>query len=148
MPGTDIRAHDTDFMYRGASASARVVSNVMSNSTWRHGTDSNIVDALLTYLPINAISALSMEGDTQLNKAIWLRHAQRLAMLNRVYLVSTALRAFRQMLAEDAPRKGPRLPRLTKLILSMYEHVVLLNLQFNCLQGSCVMYKFLPKRWQ
>jgi hypothetical protein len=40
-------------------------------------------------------------------------------MLKQVFLVPTAVRAFRQMLEEDTPPNGPpRLPQLTKLVLS------------------------------
>ena len=39
-------------------------------------------------------------------------------MLERVCLVPTAVKAFRDMLAEDAPADGPRFPLLTKLTIS------------------------------
>ena len=101
-----------------ASASARLVLSVTA-SGWRYGTDTVIFDAMLSHLPLDAISTLSALNNTRLSKEVWLSHASQLTMLKRARLVPTAVRAFREMLEEDAPPNGlPRLPKLTKLILS------------------------------
>ena len=102
-----------------ASASARLVFLVTPDSGWTDGTETVIFDAMLSRLPLNAISTLSAQNNARLSKEVWLSHAPRLAMLKRALLVPTAVRAFREMLEEDAtPNDLPRLPQLTKLILS------------------------------
>jgi len=101
-----------------AAVSARLVLVVTSDSECRDAMETVVFDALLSHLPLNAISTLSVQNETRLSKELWLSHAPRLTELNRVLLVSTAIRAFREMLEEDAPPDGrPRLPQLTKLIL-------------------------------
>ena len=102
-----------------AAVSARLVWTVRPDSGWRDGTDTVMFDAMLSHLPLDAISTLSARNNTRLSKEVWLSHAPRLTMLKRALLVPTAVRAFGEMLEEDAPPNGfPRLPQLTKLILS------------------------------
>jgi len=83
---------------------------------WHDETHTAILDAVLTHLPTDAISTLSMEDPTRVSKEFLLRHISSLVMLERVYLDSTSFRAFRDMLTEDPPI-GARLPRLRKLVL-------------------------------
>jgi hypothetical protein len=117
VPDADVDVCDSGTLFE-ASASARLVLCVTSDGGWRDGTDTAIFDAMLSTLPLNAISTLSAQNKTRLTKEVWLSHAPRLAMLQRVLLAHTAVRAFRKMLVEDAPPDGlPRLPQLTKLIL-------------------------------
>jgi hypothetical protein len=66
---------------------------------------------------MNSVSTLSAQNDTRLSKEFWIIHARRWPLLEQARLVPTAVRAFRDMLAEDAPPYGPRLPSMTKLIL-------------------------------
>jgi len=102
-----------------AAVSARLVLSITSDHGWRDEMETEMFDGMLSRLPLNAISTLSAQNDTQLSKEVWLRHAPRLTKLNRVLLVSTAIRAFKEMLEEDTPPNGrPRLPQLTQLILS------------------------------
>ena len=82
-----------------------------------------VSDPMLSHLPLNAISTLSVQNDTELSKDLWFSpwfsHAPRLTKLNRVLLVSDAVRAFGEMLEEDVPPDGlSPLPQLTKPILS------------------------------
>jgi len=101
-----------------AAVSARLVLSVTSDSECRDGMETVVFDALLSHLPLNAISTLSVQNETRLSKEVWLTHAPGLTKLNRVLLVSTAVKAFGEMLEEDAPPDSlPRLPQLTKLIL-------------------------------
>jgi len=117
VPDADLEVCDIGTMIK-ASASARLVLSVTA-SGWRYGTDTVIFDAMLSHLPLDAISTLSALNNTRLSKEVWLSHASQLTMLKRARLVPTAVRAFREMLEEDAPPNGlPRLPKLTKLILS------------------------------
>jgi hypothetical protein len=116
-PDADVDVCDSSTLFE-ASASARLVLCVTSDGGWRDGTDTVIFDAMLPTLPLHTISTLSAQNKTRLTKEVWLRHAPRLAKLQRALLAHTAVRAFRKMLVEDAPPDGlPRLPQLTKLIL-------------------------------
>jgi len=117
MPDADSHVCDPITMF-GAADSARVVflTNIMGLE-WRVGTDSLIFDDLLSHLPLGSISTLTAHNNTQLDKEVWLRHASRWPLLERVRLVPTAFRSFREMLAEDPSPNGPRLPSLTKLTL-------------------------------
>jgi hypothetical protein len=84
---------------------------------WRPKTSARILDALWTQLPTDAISTLSVEGNTEPSKEFWLNHASSLAMLEQVRLAPSAVKAFRETLAEDPPPNGPRFPKLSKLVL-------------------------------
>lgn len=84
---------------------------------WHRNTGARILDALWTQLPMDAISTLSIEGPSQLRKEFWLSHASSLAMLKQARLAPSAVKAFRETLAEESPSNGPRFPRLSKLIL-------------------------------
>ena len=107
---------------RSAAVSARLYLTVtFSRHACRGGMETVIFDSMLTHLPLNAISTLSAHNYTRLSKEVWLSHSPRLTKLNRVLLICTAVRAFREMLKEDVPPNGlPRLTQLTKLILSKY----------------------------
>jgi hypothetical protein len=86
---------------------------------WHYGVNTAIFNALLTLLPMNFVSTLTVQNRTRLSKKFWFSHAPRWPLLEQARLVPTAVRAFRGMLAEDIPlgSNGPRLPMLTKLIL-------------------------------
>ena len=117
-PDADVDVCDSVTLMKVA-VSARLVLSVTSDSGWRDGMETVVLDPMLSHLPLNAISTLSVQNDTELSKELWFSHAPRLTKLNRVLLVSDAVRAFGEMLEEDAPPDGlPRLPQLTKLILS------------------------------
>ena len=88
-----------------------------TGSNWNPGVDAEIIDALLMLLPVDSVSTLATQSHTRLNKGFWLTHAPRWLSLERVSLVPTAIKPFRDMLAEDVPPDGPRLSSLTKLIL-------------------------------
>ena len=121
-----------------AAASARLVFTVITDSEWRDGTDTVIFDAMLSHLPLNTISTLSAQNNTRLSKEVWLSHVPRMTTLKRALLVPTAVRAFREML-EDPPANGlPRLPQLTKLILSK---VVLTALRTYHLRDMLIKWK-------
>jgi hypothetical protein len=115
-PDAELGVHNR-ITLRHAADSARVHFFAIGGH-WNYGTDTAIIDALLTHLPVHSISTLTVQKDTQLSKEVWLCHAPRLAMLKRVRLACSAVGSFRRMLAEDAPLdRPPRLPLLTKLIL-------------------------------
>jgi hypothetical protein len=120
VPDADLEVRDSVTLKKTA-VSARLDFSVMSYHGWRDGMEAEIFDAVLSRLPLNAISTLSAQNYTRLSKEVWLSHAPRLTKLNRVLLVAFAVRAFREMLEEDVPPNGlPRLPQLTKLIISKY----------------------------
>ena len=77
-------------------------------------------DALLTALPLNSITSLTVDGRIPLNRKLWRSHAPRWLELERVRLFPTAVPAFRWFLRgmlKDAPCGGPLLPSLEELIL-------------------------------
>ena len=86
-------------------------------NNWHLGVDTAILNTLLTILPLNSVSILTSRSITELSKEFWLSHVPRWPMLERASLNPTTIKAFRDMLAKDAPPDGPRLPSLTKLIL-------------------------------
>jgi hypothetical protein len=87
-------------------------------SNWDYEVNTAIIDALLTHLPMNSVSTLTVKNRTELSKEFWLSHAPRWPLLKQIRLVPTAVKGFRAMLAGDTPFDGPRLPSLTKLILA------------------------------
>lgn len=76
-----------------------------------------IFDALLTLLPVNSVSTLTAQNRTPLSKEFWLRHVPKWSLVERATLVFNTVKAFIDMLTDDAPPDGSRLPSLTKLIL-------------------------------
>jgi hypothetical protein len=117
VPDVDLDVNDPTTLCQ-AGTSARVMFSASNNGWWRSGTDTEILDNLLRRIPVDSVSTLTLQNQTQLSKSVWLHHAPRFARLKRVRLVPTAVRAFREMLEEDAlPHGPPRLPRLKALIL-------------------------------
>jgi len=117
VPDADVEVQDPITLL-GAAVSARVVFSATSDISWRDDTDTEVFDAMLTHLPLNAISTLSVHDSTRLSEKFWLHHAPRLDTLKQARLAPTAVRAFREMLELDAPPSlPPRLPQLTKLAL-------------------------------
>lgn len=87
------------------------------SSNWHERVNTTILDTLLTLLPVDSVSTLTAKSRTGLSKEFWLAHASRWPLLERARLTPPAVRGFREMLAEDTPPNGPRLPSLTKLII-------------------------------
>ena len=119
MPDADIEGYDPNKYH--ASIPARLTFTATS-TTWFRGVDIGIFDALLTLLPMESVSTIIAHNYTRLSKEFWLRQAPRLPSLEQAHLAPSAVKAFRDMLAEDIPPDGPRLPSLTKLIVI---HVIL-----------------------
>ena len=104
VPDADVDVWDSNTLFE-ASASARLVLCVTSDGGWRDGIDTVIFDAMLSTLPLHTISTLSAQNKTRLSKEVWLRHAPRLAKLQRALLAHIAVREFRKMLMEDASKR-------------------------------------------
>ena len=120
VPDADVGVRDSVTLEK-AAVSARLDFSVVSYRGWHDGMEAEIFDTVLSRLPLNAILTLSAQNYTRLSKEVWLSHAPKLTKLNRVLLICTAVRAFREMLEEDVPPNGlPRLMQLTKLIISKY----------------------------
>ena len=98
-----------------SNISPRFALTVMAE--WNPEVHTEIFDALLMLLPVDSVSTIMAVNHTRLSKEFWLNHAPRLPSLEQARLVPSAVKAFRDMLAEDAPPDGPRLPSLTKLTL-------------------------------
>ena len=116
IPDADIKVRNSSTLL-SESVSARLMFTATGMS-WNHEVVTAIYDALFKLLPVNSVSTFSALNHTRLSKEFWLNQVPRLPLLERVYLVPTAVKAFRDMLAEDAPPDGPRLPLLTKLTIS------------------------------
>ena len=115
MPDADVKVCNSTTVL-SESISARLMFTATGN--WKDEVVTATYDALFALLPVNSVSTISAENHTRLSKEFWLNQAPRLPLLERVSLVPTAVKAFRDMLAEDAPPDGPRLPLLTKLTIS------------------------------
>ena len=111
MPDADINFCDTNLSFTATAFVER------DSVKWLRGVDAAIFDSLLTLLPVNSVSTLIAHNHTRFSKEFWLNQAPRLPLLEQARLIPTAVKAFRDMLAEDAPPDGPRLPLLTKLAL-------------------------------
>ena len=112
MPDADVQACKQTTLL-SESVSARLMFTATGN--WNHEVPTAIYDTLFSVLPVDSVSTLSAQNHTRLSKEFWLNQAHRLPLLERVCLVPTAVKAFRDMLAEDAPPEGPRFPLLTNL---------------------------------
>ena len=111
----------------GKSCGTSVPENlifIVRSCHWQHGVDTAILEALLTQLPLNSVSALNARNIKGLSKEFWLSQAPRWPMLEWASLDLKNIKPFSDMLAEDAPPDGPRLPSLTKLILEDAELTV------------------------
>ena len=114
MPDADVKVHNSTTLL-SESASARLIFT--ATGPWSQDVVTATYDALFALLPVNSVSTFSALNHTRLSKEFWLNQTQRLPLLERVRLVPTAVKAFRDMLAEDASPNGPRLPLLTKLTI-------------------------------
>jgi hypothetical protein len=115
MPDADVEVHNPATLGDMSRSACLMFSAI--GKIWRNGVDTAILDALLTVICLNSVLTLTAHNYTRLSKEFWLRHASRLPLLEQARLVPTSVRAFREMLAEDTPPDGPRLPSLTRLIL-------------------------------
>ncbi|KAH9988907.1 hypothetical protein BJV77DRAFT_1019111 [Russula vinacea] len=100
----------------GATLSARAIFTA-SGHTWRFGTDVEIFDATLAALPLGSLNTLTVQNSSRFPERLWLAHAPRWPLLERVRLVGTVARSFTTVLAKEMPPEGPLLPSLTKLSL-------------------------------
>ena len=114
-PGADVKVCGPDTL-RDMLPSACLIFAAKGN-TWDYGVSAAIFDALLTLLPVNFVLTFTAHNRTRLSKEFWSNHAPRLPLLEQARLVPTAVRGFGEMLSEDIPLDGPRLPSLTRLIL-------------------------------
>jgi hypothetical protein len=115
MFDADLKFFDPNAMVRASDPAPLIFTATSRN--WRLGVDTAILESLLTHLPANFVSTLTARNNSGLGKEFWARQAPKWSLLERASLTSGAITGFTDMLAEDAPPDGPRLPSLTKLIL-------------------------------
>ena len=86
---------------------------------WSSKTHEEVFDAAMAALPLeNLVSLTSQTRRTYFSKEVWLHHAQRWSLLQRVCLSPSAVRGFTEMLMEDNEGRGnPLLPSFTTLVL-------------------------------
>ena len=123
MPDTDNEGSVPYALFRPSGPACLMFTATCSG--WDYGVDTGIFDALLTILPVGSISTLTTEKRTRLSKEFWLSQAPRWPLLKRARLVPASIKAFMNMLIEDAPSDGPRLPLLTELTLIGFSLTVL-----------------------
>jgi len=80
-------------------------------------TDVEILDATLAALPLGSLSTLTAQNSSRIPEWLWLAHAPRWSLLERVRLVGNVTKSFTTVLTKDAPPEGPLLPLLTELSL-------------------------------
>ena len=114
MPDADLDGYNS-WRY-DASVPARLTFTA-EGMNWRRGVDMRTFDALSAILPVDSVLTFVAHDYTRLSKEFWLSQAPRWSSLEQVHLGPTAVKGFRDMLAEDVPPDGPRLPLLKKLIL-------------------------------
>ena len=116
-PGADVKAYGLDDLVDMSRSACFLFAARGYRNGWKCGVNTIIFDALLTILPMNSISTLTVQNTTRFNKEFWLRHAPRYPLLEQARLKHISVRTFVEMLAEDTPSDSPRLPSLTRLIL-------------------------------
>jgi len=100
----------------GMAHSARVIFTA-TGSDWMVGTDTEILDETLVALPLNSLKTLTAQNSFMLPERIWLSHAPRWPLLERLRLLDAAAVLFVKALLKDKPPEGPLLPVLTKVDL-------------------------------
>jgi hypothetical protein len=90
-----------------------------TNDNWLLEAHTETFDATIAALPLDGLMTLISENRTShLNKQVWLHHAPRWPLLQRVCLSPSSAPVFTQMLLEDNGEcESPLLPSLTKLTL-------------------------------
>ena len=83
---------------------------------WLYESDIPVYDNLLTALPLDSITSLTVKGRAPLTWEVWRDHASRWRKLQRVRLFSSAVPAFREMFV-DEPSGDRLLPSLEELVL-------------------------------
>ncbi len=81
------------------------------------GTYVQLHDAVLTALPLNSISSLSVKGCKSLREEVWRGHAPKWHKLERIRLYSSAVPAFRNLFYGRSPHATNLLPSLEELVL-------------------------------
>jgi hypothetical protein len=104
-----------------ATLSARAIFTA-SGHMWFE-TDVDILGATLAALPLGSLNTLTAQNSSRIPEWLWLAHAPRWPLLERVRLVGTVTKSFITVLGKDAPPKGPLLPSLTKLSLFNTLHI-------------------------
>jgi hypothetical protein len=101
-----------------ATRSARVTF-IATNDFWSPGVEMEVFDAAMAALPMDSVVTLTVQDHTKLlDKEVWLRHAPRWPLLQRVRLTPSAAHGLRGVLLEDHwERENILLPSLTNLVL-------------------------------
>ncbi|KAI0281233.1 hypothetical protein BGY98DRAFT_959374 [Russula aff. rugulosa BPL654] len=115
MPDADVKICDPETL--GHMSRSACLLFTAKGDKWRNGVDSAIFDALFTHLSVDSVLTVTTQNRTRLSKEFCVRHAPRWPLLEQARLVPTSVGAFLEMLAEDTPPDGPRLPSLTRLIV-------------------------------
>ena len=123
IPDTDLEYHpiDPDRYNTTIPAVPARLRFTATNTDWHRGVGVGIYDTLLAVLPLDSVSTFMAHSCTEFSKEFWLSQAPRWSSLEQAHLAPAAVKVFSDMLAENAPPDGPRLPTLTKLVLLRVE---------------------------
>jgi hypothetical protein len=115
-PDIDVELRDLPSLL-AAKSSARVSLSVTCRD-WLSETHIGVLDAAMATLPLDNLVILTVHG-TRLDERVWLSHAPRWPLLERVRLAPRAARGLREMflLQDQGQRESPLLPSLTRLDL-------------------------------
>ncbi|KAH9959019.1 hypothetical protein BC827DRAFT_1269221 [Russula dissimulans] len=113
-PDADIEVQDLKTLI-SAVGSARAVFTA-AGGIWRHETKMEILDATLAALPLGSLKTLSVQDPFRFPERLWLAHAPRWPLMDRVRFIDYAARtSFTSALLKDTPPEGFLFPPLTKL---------------------------------
>ena len=115
IPDVDSKFIDPNAMVRESVPACFIFTS--TGRKWPPGVDTEILEALLTHLPLNSVSTLTTRNSPDIRTEFWVNQAPKWPLLERASLTFGAALRFMLMLIEDAPPDGPRLPSLTKLDL-------------------------------
>ncbi|KAN0134353.1 hypothetical protein V8E53_007851 [Lactarius tabidus] len=126
VPNIDVEVHDPPALL-GATISTRVAISFKSSKYWSNDdVQSEILDAVMTALPLDSLVMLAVQDLDNLSplardlstQQFWLRHLPKWPLLRRVRLAPPVDRGFIETLLEDNGGRGnPLVPSLTELIL-------------------------------
>ena len=118
VPDIDVQSRDP-MAWPAAAPSPRVALSITSVGMFGSQIQHRILDVAMSALPLDSIVTLTVQRFTYFDNHLWLRHAPRWPLLQRVRMASLAARGFIEMvLQDDGARECPLLPSLTTLDLT------------------------------
>ena len=118
VPDIDIQSR-SPVSWPAATLSARVTLSITAVGMFGPQIQHQILDVAMAALPLDSLVTLTAQRFTEFDDQLWLRHAPRWPLLQRVRLAPLATHGFIEMLLQDnGGRECPLLPSLTTLDLT------------------------------